>query len=74
MKIREGHYLIGNRMQALEISDENELILSDKLVSLEDYLSNFGVIECLQIDKKMLQTKLEFKELVVALLVRYKME
>ena len=74
LKLRDGIYLIGSKVQALEVNAENEVILADKLVSLEDYLVNFGVIECLLLDKMMIQNQMSFKDIVAALLRKCHMD
>ena len=58
--MRPGVYLVGARLQALEVDSQNNIILADKLVSLEDYIMKFGLIECLMLDKVMRKQSLTF--------------
>ena len=52
-KIRDGLYLIGSNTQWLEVNADNEVMLVERVISLEDYLVNFATIECLKLDKIM---------------------
>jgi len=45
----------------MDVNEENIVILTDKQLALEDYLINFGVIECLRLDKMMIQNQCGFK-------------
>ena len=71
IKLPDGQYLIGSRIQALEVSPENEVVLAERQVRLEDYLTTFGVIESLRLDKVMHNKNLPFKGVVQLLLRNY---
>lgn len=70
-KIRVGRYLIGSHVQTLEVNEDNEVMLVERVISLEDYLVNFAIIECLRLDKIMNQAKLSFKGVIELLLKKY---
>ena len=55
LKLGDGLYLIGTKVQAMDVTEENIVMLADKQLPLEEYLTNFGVIECLRLDKIMIQ-------------------
>ena len=44
---------MGSHLQSLEVNEDNELMLVERVISLEDYLVNFATIECLRLDKIM---------------------
>lgn len=49
---------------------DDEVVLLDRHLTLEDYLINFGVIECLKIDKLMIQHHFGFKEAIQYLMLK----
>lgn len=53
IRIADGLYLIGSHSETLEANQDMEVMLVEKALSLEEYLRNFGVIECLRLDKLM---------------------
>jgi len=71
-KIREGLFLIGSHTQTLEVNEDNEIMLIERVLSLEDYLMNFATIECLRLDKIMQQANLSFKGAIQLLLKKYR--
>ena len=48
----------------MEVSEENEVMLTERAISLEDYLVNFATIECLRLDKIMINNTLSFKGVI----------
>ena len=63
---------MGSQTQSLEVNEENEVYIVEKSISLEDYLINFGVIECLKLHKIMQQADLRFRSVISLLLRRHK--